>query len=319
MSPSSSKTYAFSFQPGFRLIALLIMGLMGLLLLILVPVMIISPPKGRVWPVILILFGSMGPFWGFGWYFFSRHSGRILVNDETISLERFGRTRSLRLDAVDDVVEWDWNIPPGFVLRAGGEKLSFSRMIVGLPHLYDFLSSRIAVLSLENVRPPLRFMGRRRYFREYSLILALIAVVIGIPFGMALPNQKDMVEAILMYFFIVSIMAGLGVLAALPGRRTPADIVLEKDRIALRNLYGTQVFLKPDDILDVSIKAIARRASADGVSMTAVDHVLCITVRDEEQPWKVDSRAARHLRTTPERLAAVLRHVYDKGPAGSNA
>ena len=123
---------------------ILLIGVM-LLLYITLPFAIQSRPSRGILDLVLYL-AFPAPFGLVGFYLVVRCSGRVVLTDQAVVLQRFDGIKHIYCDEIVDFQDKDYHVPPNFVLKTNEKKLKIPRQLQDFPQFYAILRGNIPIL-----------------------------------------------------------------------------------------------------------------------------------------------------------------------------
>ena len=248
---------SFQFEPALRNTGLLIIFL-SLFLEVIGFILSIRYTSFEQWYAPILGLMPALPFLLFGFYFFFRHSGQIIVEKDFIELRIGKKNRKLNFSDIIRVREFDRNLPSGITFYTKDNKLSFSRKIPDFASLYNLLTEKLPLLKKKIEYPYV--LNAKRWFQvnlygSIAFIYSLFAIIY-----VTAPPQKNVTEALLMIFGCATFFALLVLPLALPGRKKPVKVTLYSDKIELQNFYNKITGLQREQINKLELKNVYKSA-----------------------------------------------------------
>jgi hypothetical protein len=264
------------------------------------------------------------PLGALGLYWFVRHSGTVRLTEDAVILERFGQQRRLAYEDVVDVWERDAHIPSNYVLEGRNRTLRFSREIEGFSDLYATLLQRVPPLrNLADVDFPLVLKLSWDYFLDLALgLLVVVALFGGLIYLIARNtglSSADLFFMSLAFLLVLGLFAG----ALVPEvRKKPLMMAFERERIQVHPLLGETQAYDARRIRAIRIEEKVEETQFVSrwawQTLKSVVHPLVIDFADGER-LTIREKQAWQFGYAPERLHAILRHLYTSSTQGVGA
>ena len=215
----------FPFSDTIRPYGPIILGVTLLLYVVLaLPIILLAPTERNLSLILLITLICL-PFDLLGLYLTVRHIGRVILTDESIILQRWGREQRLPYSEITAFRPRDRHIPPNLIFQSPHTTLKFSRMLENFPQFYAVLEQRIPTLinaTLGSITLPWKLQVTRGFWVSHAFFMLLFLLVGGlISFGVSYDTTKQTFNSSV---FWLTLLVGSGLLsAALLGELAPSQ------------------------------------------------------------------------------------------------
>ncbi|CAG0933343.1 hypothetical protein TFLX_03012 [Thermoflexales bacterium] len=304
----------FPFSDTIRPYGPILLGLVLLLHAILViPVALLAPTEKNlslIWLMIVICL----PFDLIGLYITVRHMGQVILTDEAIILQRWGREQRLLYNEITDIQPRDRHIPPNLVFHAPSRTLRFSRMLENFPQFYATLEQQIPTIINTMLVPgtlPGKLQVTRSFWSSRAALLVILLAVAGL---ISLALGYDTAQQTLRpTAFLLTLLIGVGLtIAALIGELDPSQpwhLLISSQSIEAFYLLGQKKQWPTEAIEQIQLREEKSTTSLDTAHIPIVKRSVVIEFK-EQPPLILAEKRANDFGYAPEQIYTYLHRLY---------